>query len=603
MELNFLHNTARHSPFLITTAGPAHSFEMDEFGDLDGSNLNDIIRNALSLALEQDTEDVVVPAQPDVSQVQVQEEEQEHQLHNPDENAEDNLQIDEAALLQSLQAAGSMENDEYEANRQLLEQLQAVINQDDDLQDDDQQTAEIQASLESALSEIVAEPEVPAKKPEKELSIAETLALSRSRMKRPANSDKLVDPMLARYGIEHRSELGRTITKRPVPVSRPSYSPQPSQNTSVPHVQRSTAILASTHPPDTALVSSTSSSALSSPVVATTADNPNTDSNDVMRALMMAKRAIDEENSQDLVDNEAMDAVHAVLQALGKSFNNDTDPSVGMSSSSHNFGTNSHSLLSGSSDRPPEKKRRRRVPNSELTEEEKERIRIENRLRKKKWRGINSDRNKDNDLRARLHRRAVQKFGAGDSPEKAAWIDEEFQKRREKRLQRDMNTNKYQTFSHGHGNTLNQPSSGDDVDLSAALETLNESGHLDLNSAVNSLVKDPSILKTMIDFLSDNSIKPGQDSTSREPEQGSSSALTNSEKPSSASYAGHLAVYNTTSPKPPPYLSAQTQESRKSSVASESNSHNHSNVEEDSRIKSLGFPPMIGLRQSPHSRA
>lgn len=574
---------------------------MDEFGDLDGSNLNDIIRNALSLALEQDAEDVVAPSQSDVSRAQTQHEEQEHQHHEQDENEDDNLQIDEAALLQSLQAAGSMDNDEYEANRQLLEQLQAVINQDDDLQDDDQQTAEIQASLESALSEIVAEPEVPAKKPEKELSIAETLALSRSRMKRPANSDKLVDPMLARYGIEHRSELGRTITKRPVPVSRPSYSTQPSQNSSASFNQRSTAHLASTQPPDTTLISSASSSALSSPVVATTADNSNTDSNDVMRALMMAKRAIDEENSQELVDNEAMDTVHAVLQALGKSFNNDNETSVSLSPSSHTFGNTSHSLLSGTADRPPEKKRRRRVPNSELTEEEKERIRIENRLRKKKWRGINSDRNKDNDLRARLHRRAVQKFGAGESSEKSAWIDEEFQKRREKRLQRDMNTNKYQAFNHG--NTLNQVSSGDDADLSAALETLNESGQLDLNSAVNSLVKDPSILKTMIDFLSDNSIKPGQEPVSKETEQEASSTIMNSEKPSSATYAGHLTAYNTASPKPPPYLSAQTQESKKSSHSAESTNHSHSNVEEDSRIKSLGFPPMIGLRQSPHSRA
>lgn len=66
--------------------------------------------------------------------------------------------------------------------------------------------------------------------------------------------------------------------------------------------------------------------------------------------------------------------------------------------------------------------------------EYKEKIRTDNRERKKKWRELNAERNKDNDLRSRVAKRAHSMFGEGQTEEKKAWIEEEFNRRREKRL-------------------------------------------------------------------------------------------------------------------------------------------------------------------------
>lgn len=68
------------------------------------------------------------------------------------------------------------------------------------------------------------------------------------------------------------------------------------------------------------------------------------------------------------------------------------------------------------------------------SDEYKERIRIDNRERKKKWREGNIERNKDNDLRSRVIKRANVMFGEENTAEKKAWIEEEFHVRREKRL-------------------------------------------------------------------------------------------------------------------------------------------------------------------------
>ena len=44
---------------------------------------------------------------------------------------------------------------------------------------------------------------------------------------------------------------------------------------------------------------------------------------------------------------------------------------------------------------------------------------------------------KDNDLRCRVNKRAVKLYGPGDSPTKAKWIQEEFEKRRQKRMDKE----------------------------------------------------------------------------------------------------------------------------------------------------------------------
>ncbi|KAF9345155.1 hypothetical protein BGX34_004986 [Mortierella sp. NVP85] len=70
-----------------------------------------------------------------------------------------------------------------------------------------------------------------------------------------------------------------------------------------------------------------------------------------------------------------------------------------------------------------------------------QKIRNENRERKKRWREQNEDRNKDNDLRCRVNKRALKLFGKGDSEHKARWIEEEFTKRQTKRKEKERKRN------------------------------------------------------------------------------------------------------------------------------------------------------------------
>ncbi|KAF9112857.1 hypothetical protein BGX27_002690 [Mortierella sp. AM989] len=70
-----------------------------------------------------------------------------------------------------------------------------------------------------------------------------------------------------------------------------------------------------------------------------------------------------------------------------------------------------------------------------------EKVRTENRERKKRWREQNEDRNKDNDLRCRVNKRANKLFGKLDSEHKTHWIEEEFGKRQLKRKEKERRRN------------------------------------------------------------------------------------------------------------------------------------------------------------------
>ncbi|KAG0212583.1 hypothetical protein BGX28_006019 [Mortierella sp. GBA30] len=70
-----------------------------------------------------------------------------------------------------------------------------------------------------------------------------------------------------------------------------------------------------------------------------------------------------------------------------------------------------------------------------------EKIRTENRERKKRWREQNEDRNKDNDLRCRVNKRANKLFGKAESEHKTRWIEEEFGKRQMKRKDKERRRN------------------------------------------------------------------------------------------------------------------------------------------------------------------
>ncbi|KAJ1728111.1 hypothetical protein LPJ61_004215 [Coemansia biformis] len=64
-------------------------------------------------------------------------------------------------------------------------------------------------------------------------------------------------------------------------------------------------------------------------------------------------------------------------------------------------------------------------------------MRQENRERKKRWRELNEERNKDNDLRCRVNKRANQLYGARASPAKEKWIGEEFERRQQRRREKE----------------------------------------------------------------------------------------------------------------------------------------------------------------------
>ncbi|KAL1922584.1 uncharacterized protein VTP21DRAFT_10123 [Calcarisporiella thermophila] len=66
-----------------------------------------------------------------------------------------------------------------------------------------------------------------------------------------------------------------------------------------------------------------------------------------------------------------------------------------------------------------------------------DKVRAENRERKARWRKLNEERNKDNDLRCRVNKRAVKLFGKEESEHKQRWVEEEFNKRRAKRVEKE----------------------------------------------------------------------------------------------------------------------------------------------------------------------
>ncbi|KAH3667846.1 hypothetical protein WICMUC_005246 [Wickerhamomyces mucosus] len=84
-------------------------------------------------------------------------------------------------------------------------------------------------------------------------------------------------------------------------------------------------------------------------------------------------------------------------------------------------------------------KRKPLLNKNETPEEQKERIKIENRERKKRWRDANRLKNQNNDLRARLKKRAIQLFGQNHSEKKTEWIEQEFEKRKNRRMIRSAN--------------------------------------------------------------------------------------------------------------------------------------------------------------------
>ena len=131
---------------------------------------------------------------------------------------------------------------------------------------------------------------------------------------------------------------------------------------------------------------------------------------------------------------------------------------------------------------------------------ETEKVRLENRERKKRWRQQNEDRNKDNDLRCRVNKRASKMFGRDDTMEKQRWTDEEFAKRRSKRKDKERGRP-----SNGQDDTsVDFFNSLDAGNLSASISTLAAVDSTTFNQALTTLTADPDLVQNLTSLIQGN---------------------------------------------------------------------------------------------------
>lgn len=161
-----------------------------------------------------------------------------------------------------------------------------------------------------------------------------------------------------------------------------------------------------------------------------------------------------------------------------------------------------------------------------IDEAENERTRLENRERKKRWREANEDRNKDNDLRCRVNKRAHKLYGKEASKAKDMWIEEEFNKRKSKRQEKegkgpdgnlliegtDLSSLNHEEMNSVIMSTLSDfaanpaaPALKDNADLTAMLQKL----RAEPNTIRSMLVGQPN---TGVPLTSDNIFKMNTDS-------------------------------------------------------------------------------------------
>ncbi|CEP08153.1 hypothetical protein [Parasitella parasitica] len=112
-----------------------------------------------------------------------------------------------------------------------------------------------------------------------------------------------------------------------------------------------------------------------------------------------------------------------------------------------------------------------------------QKVRADNRERKKRWRQQNEERNKDNDLRCRVNKRAHKLFGKEESEHKKKWIEEEFAKRRQKRKEKERRKGLVDDSLGGHHHSPN-------AQLNTATSSLAD-GPLDLAALVQHLQPAP----------------------------------------------------------------------------------------------------------------
>ncbi|KAK7204723.1 hypothetical protein BZA70DRAFT_290044 [Myxozyma melibiosi] len=164
--------------------------------------------------------------------------------------------------------------------------------------------------------------------------------------------------------------------------------------------------------------------------------------------------------------------------------------------------------LLGEDGTPVRRKRERSKKSTPATPQQKQKLKVLNRLRKKRWRQFNDERNKDNDLRCRLYRRADAIFGKLPSDDKSRWIETEFHARREKRIAR-MQREAARNFGSGAGGMAGGALSGlfgqagIGEELQAALAEImgRESDVEKFNNMLLQLARDPNLIRNLTSML------------------------------------------------------------------------------------------------------
>ncbi|KAK9451587.1 uncharacterized protein V1518DRAFT_408971 [Limtongia smithiae] len=148
-----------------------------------------------------------------------------------------------------------------------------------------------------------------------------------------------------------------------------------------------------------------------------------------------------------------------------------------------------------------ERKRRTRKPVFPRNEADRQRLKTLNRLRKKRWRQINDERNKDTDLRGRVNRRADTVFGKNETDTKRQWIEAEFEKRRQKRMQRMQRASAENGALGPFGGLFGQSGMGEELQAALA-EIMGREGDIEkFNSMLLQLAQDPNLIKNITGVL------------------------------------------------------------------------------------------------------
>lgn len=366
------------------------------------------------------------------------------------------LDLSSKQLMQSKEDADSaMNEDDEEETRRSTANLVEVLLQSGLLGSENlEQTSEkrsSQASSSRAKKVVRAAP--PAKLPSTSskytstMSIAETLAYSRAQMMQRPSEGK-VDPMVARrdmnkaaakktptYYTPATSTSGDATYRVYAPAQKKASSTQGplSREAAKAQGKRATGSASGQKtkfyyytPPTAAFKQAEHANERSSK--STEGESSTTEKDSNILAALLTKRSTDENKQAESSELDTLKALQAALDAVTAQ---SSAPSSSISSASAPQATPTRTSFST---------RRRHNP----LVDDRERIRMENRERKKRWRGANMDRNKDTDLRGRVVKKAKELYGVQDSAAKLEWIEREFEARRMKRLERGVG---FESFS------------------------------------------------------------------------------------------------------------------------------------------------------------